>query len=832
MSGGHHIRNRLRSNASDASSTDDLDGSFNSGVSPAGVSTTVFNYNTLKDQLNSPAKRNIATTKWCQNSAAVTAQENNMTAAKLRSSSASNIVVLDPPTLPDPNATTTKTHDRARKVALSRSRSIEVIVDNMIVERNGDDYSVDRLSLESGRFASTISSKSCDRLDYDPAPTSSFFLNDNDDDLSNNNNNRTTVNILSVTLSKNVNKENISVVRLDESVKAKIEIQTSGVLFADSSESHDTHFNCTNSQAGNTSFNRINSNENTIVNCAESQMNNDFSSESRENVTEFNNRHSGNCQRTLNLINCSINEEDEKNDCSNHFNTSHQNSLSAFLSSQADLSGLSGNSESSTLFGEDSTDEGRSTLHQNECSILEDIAEREDDDAMLTSPSLDSAGNGMAISSSVTISLDDSYLDENDEEGRRSTMDSQGTINSSHDGKSDVFSMDRSITTDSMNSIATSDTSQQSPDDCESSQTHAGVVHSHSDEAIAKRSGDMDAITLPPKSASLSEKKSGISPYFRRKKSKDKDSSSSKKDKQDRKLKARSMCDVLSDEPVLVSIKETGDGRMVFDESSKLYESVVPTSFSIDVVEKKKGVETASIPIPVPASAHDVKKSSPSAATGSATDPIPKRKRSLYLREVFKKVSVRRANSEQSLLDIIPPSPSKQDPGMKPAFSSIEINGSANGHLLKSNIPNNISLNTTNNNNPDFEIGTRSLERIKKNTSLRERFSMFTQLSSSEVDIHKASGGGSGMDSKSSLKKEKKKLKAGSLRIISATPRESTNISNGSNGPRRKTSMLEPSRPQFVTRKSISINRGPLKIMSIFKHWLAKHPKVRLHFCL
>ena len=84
------------------------------------------------------------------------------------------------------------------------------------------------------------------------------------------------------------------------------------------------------------------------------------------------------------------------------------------------------------------------------------------------------------------------------------------------------------------------------------------------------------------------------------------------------------------------------------------------------------------------------------------------------------------------------------------------------------------------------------------------------------------------MDGKNSLKKDKKKLKSGSLRILNAAPKESTSLTNGLDKPIRKTSMIQPNRPQYVTRKSISINRGPLKIMSIFKHWLAKHPKVNL----
>ena len=112
---GGGFRGRLRSNASDASSTDlSLDGSFNSGMSPfgmgangsgtsysssgIGVSTTVFNYNTLKEQLNSPAKRTMEhTSKWCQDSAAVTMETHQeqgvaeVIGAKLRSSSASNI---------------------------------------------------------------------------------------------------------------------------------------------------------------------------------------------------------------------------------------------------------------------------------------------------------------------------------------------------------------------------------------------------------------------------------------------------------------------------------------------------------------------------------------------------------------------------------------------------------------------------------------------------------------------------------------------------------------------------------------------------------------------
>ena len=225
--------------------------------------------------------------------------------------------------------------------------------------------------------------------------------------------------------------------------------------------------------------------------------------------------------------------------------------------------------------------------------------------------------------------------------------------------------MERSITTDSINSVTTahSDDEQQStvssPDDgdysiASSLTSHVGVigattsdvsspatpiiggvVHSHSDETIAKRSTSaaadgMDTIQLPLKSSSLSEKKSAISPYFKRKKSKEKESpkkmldkkdsnsssgsatttkkrerkisasslassfsSSSKnkdkktssasnlssssyskkhQEKQERKLKSRSVGgDTIpsSDEPVLVSIKETGDGRMIFEESEE-----------------------------------------------------------------------------------------------------------------------------------------------------------------------------------------------------------------------------------------------------------------------
>ena len=267
LSGGHHIgvggfnRNRLRSNASDASSTDDLDSSFNSGVSPAGVSTTIFNYSTLKEQLNSPAKRSQATTKWCQNSAAVTAQENNMAAAKLRSSSASNIVSLDPPT-----ASTSKSPNRARKAALSRSRSIEVIVDNTIIKRkSNDNETIDRISLDSrrGRFA-----KSCDRLDYDHNPmtsSSSFFLND--DDFCDNSR---TVNILNVTLNKRTGADTISVVRLDENVKAKIEKRRS-VFFVGTPPTTDSPVSsskCSSSHEEKTNFNQKNYRGDTILNRA------------------------------------------------------------------------------------------------------------------------------------------------------------------------------------------------------------------------------------------------------------------------------------------------------------------------------------------------------------------------------------------------------------------------------------------------------------------------------------------------------------------------------------------------------------------------------------
>eukprot|EP00111_Clytia_hemisphaerica_P007001 TCONS_00020301-protein len=689
-----HPRSRLRSNASDASSTDDLDASFNSGISPCGASTTVFNYSTLKDQLNSPAKRNVAaTTKWCQDSAAVTAAEKPFS-EKLRSASASNIGPIPNELTVEPNGTD------ARKI--SRSHSIEVI------------YDKNDTNAKKSSFVSAVTSKSCDQID-DPSAFSGDPLNKK-------------VNILSIVLNKenrpstnNENKENIPEIILN---------------------GHNDQIN-----------------------------NNDIKFSSHENSLSAS-LNSSQLSASLNQsqLSTSLNQSDLS--CVSDASTLYENGQ---LSNESFDGEVIPNDDEHC--GEGFMDEGP--------SILEDVVE--EDDHMIISASLDSTGRAP---NSIAISLDDSYLEDGE---RRSTMESNTTLNSSND-KSDIFSLDRSVTMDSMNSFASSDISTEQRSDGETSSSNAGsrsVVHSHSDELICKQR-EAETITLPPKSASLSEKKSGISPYFRRK-------NKGKKEKAERKQKAKSMADILSDEPVLVSIKETGDGRMIFDDSQSLYEEVRPLE---SPVTENKTFESSSIPIPVPAPAHVTKKS---------PNSTPKRKRSLYFQKVFNKVTVRRAASEQNLSDMSPTTPTSE---MKPALSamSLELNGNANGHLPKV---------SPKDHHPDFEMGTRSLERKKNAPSLRERLSAFTQLSSSEMDIHKA---GLNSDNKNTLKKEKKKFK-NSLRILSASPKETT----PSQSPiRRKTStsVIEKStRPQLVTRKSISINRGPLKIMSIFKHWLAKHPK-------
>ena len=156
--------------------------------------------------------------------------------------------------------------------------------------------------------------------------------------------------------------------------------------------------------------------------------------------------------------------------------SSHENSLSAaLLSNRVDTRGVSDgenegeNSGGNSLFVSEQyfaasspsrTLNGQMFNLQGDSSVLEDIAEN--DIVAATSPSASSvvdpvltsasssmedpsrAANSNILMASVAISLDDSYLgdcadlglgdDEKEVEGRRSTMDSQGTVNSSHDG--------------------------------------------------------------------------------------------------------------------------------------------------------------------------------------------------------------------------------------------------------------------------------------------------------------------------------------------------------------------------------------------------------------
>jgi len=623
---GHGIgRHRLRSNASDASSVEELDASFNSGLSPC-ASTTVFNYNTLRDQLNSPAKRNIATNKWCQDSAAVTASDNLFSdVMKVRSASASNIAPISNVDTP------------SEKNTVSRSQSIEVIVDKNVRDS------------EKSVFISAVNSKSCDQID---APS---FVDGT---------NNKKVNILTVSRSETE--------RLCDGGQQKL-------------------------------------------------CNGELTSQNEQKV-----------ERNI--------DDDFTNDPN-------------FLSHDVSLSNSIniGLSDTSTVFE-------NGCLDEEAPSILEDVAE---EDQEMEPASLGSADG---VTSSVAISLDDSFLDE-----RRSTLDSK-----------EEFDIDRSVTMDSVNSLASSDISNCDRSLDSESVSSRSVVNSQSDELICKNRSGSEILMLPPKSSSLSDKKNGISPYFTRRKKKEK--------KEKSKSKSRSLLDLRADsssEPVLVSIKETGDGRRVLSETKCLYEELAP------VVEKT--METTSVPIPVPVPV--VLKKTP--------DNTPKRKRSLFFQNALKRFPVKRSSSEQNLFL---PSPSTE---MRPAMSAMNlVNGSVPNGTLDKHSPKNSNL--------DYEMGMRSLER-KKNSSLRERLSALTSASS-DTDLSK-----SGMDGKNSLRKDKKKLKGSTLKILSASPKEQVE-----QAPRRKTSMYEQGRPQFVTRKSVSVNRGPLKIMSIFKHWLAKHPKVCL----
>ena len=449
-------------------------------------------------------------------------------------------------------------------------------------------------------------------------------------------------------------------------------------------------------------------------------------------------------------------ERNEKVNIEDDFE-SHPSFLSHDVSLSNSINNCIGLSDTSTVFESGCVDEEAP-------SILEDVLE---EDQEMEPASLDSTDG---VTSSVAISLDESFLDE-----RRSTLDSK-----------EEFGIDRSVTMDSVNSLTSSDISNGDRSLDSESVSSRGVVNSHSDELICKQHRSGSESIVIPKSSSLSDKKNGISPYFSRRKKKEKDV---KKEKS--KSKSRSLLDLRADsssEPVLVSIRETGDGRKVLSETRCLYEELAP------VVEKT--METTSVPIPVPAPV--VLKNTP--------DNTPKRKRSLFFQNALKRFPVKRSSSEQNLLNILP-SPSTE---IRPAMSAINL---ANG-----SVPNgNLEKHSPKNGNLDYEMGMRSLER-KKNSSLRERLSALTSASS-DTDLSK-----SGMDGKNSLRKDKKKLKGSTLRILSASPKEQVTQTPA----RRKTSMYEQSRPQMVTRKAVSVNRGPLKIMSIFKHWLAKHPKVCL----
>ena len=298
------------------------------------------------------------------------------------------------------------------------------------------------------------------------------------------------------------------------------------------------------------------------------------------------------------------------------------------------------------------------------------------------------------------------------------------------------------------------------------------VQHSYSDEAISKSRSASDVNIYQTKSNSLDKKGSQFIRRWR------------KEIKEKEKIKKiRSVSDAnVRNFPVLLNVKDLESNTYL----SHIKQEILPENSP--VLEKKPLEENWSLPI---------SKSDNDEITDKKVSP---RKRSIFNTSFpFRFGTLRRTASEQVLT----------------------INEMMDKKLAKST---EISVSASD----ISKTGTHSMTVIREDHNQNQ-----TQVKPFRISQDKLQG--NSFFSKNSKRSNKKKRKI-STKIFSSTEEKlnSTENSNsvkeqqGESNADRRNSMSSPEQPTRPARQSYSIyQRGPLKIMSIFKHWLAKHPKVR-----
>ena len=304
---------------------------------------------------------------------------------------------------------------------------------------------------------------------------------------------------------------------------------------------------------------------------------------------------------------------------------------------------------------------------------------------------------------------------------------------------------------------------------CETSK----VQHSYSDEAISKSRSASDINMYQTKSNSLDKKKSQFMRKWR------------KEIKEKEKIKKiRSVSDAnVRNFPALLNVKDLESNTYLSQAKPETLPENSPR------LEKKPLEEHCSLPI---------SKSDNDETTDKKVSP---RKRSIFNTSFpFRFGTLRRTSSEQVLT----------------------INEMMDKKLNKST---EISVSTSD----ISKTGTHNMDVIKEDHNQNQ-----TPVRPFRISQEKLQGNGFfSKNSKRSLAKRKRKI---STKIFSSAeeklnfPENSDSIKEqqDESNVERRNSMSSPEQPTRRTRQSYSIyQRGPLKIMSIFKHWLAKHPKVR-----
>ena len=303
----------------------------------------------------------------------------------------------------------------------------------------------------------------------------------------------------------------------------------------------------------------------------------------------------------------------------------------------------------------------------------------------------------------------------------------------------------------------------------EASYEASKVQHSYSDEAISKARSASDINIYQIKSNSLDKKKSQL---IRRWKMKEKEKGK----------KIRSVSDAnVRDFPELLSVR--------YLESNTYLDQIKPETLpeNSPILEKKPSEENWSLPI------------SKLDNDQMRDKKVSPRKRSIFNTSFpFRFGTLRRTFSEQVLT----------------------INEMMDKKLAKST---EISVSTSD----ISKTGTHNMAAIREDYNQNQ-----TPVRPFRISQEKLQENSFFSKNSKRLVKKKKKL---STKIFSSAEEKVNSSENGDSIKEQqdesnveKNSMSSPEQPTRPARQSHSIyQRGPLKIMSIFKHWLAKHPKVR-----